>query len=168
MKVSQFIDGYKATTKGKEEYINKHIVKNYIPYADKISTCDRIINSSMMTNTEPNVFKMNTPMRKMLFALSIIDLYTDIDINWGNVLVDYDLLDESKLLIAIVSEIDRDEIEHFSSILNMMVDDYMVNNRELVSYIETKIEAMKLGFDALSDVFNSEQVQALISNITQE
>ena len=46
-----------------------------------------------------------------------------------------------------------------SSVLEMMLDDLMINERELVSYIDTKFEAMKLGFDSLMEVINSEEIQ---------
>lgn len=161
MTVKEFVNKCKIN-KDIEKYIEDRIKIKYLPYSTKIAIGERILNATCYTNTEPNLFKINTPMRKMLFMLSMINEYTDIDIDWNNSLSEFDALSENAYIGIILSKIEETELNLCSSILEMMLDDLLSNERDLVSYIDTKVESMKLGFDSLLETINSEEIQKLI------
>lgn len=160
MTVKEFINKCKMS-KNLDKYLEDRISVKYLPYATKMALAERILNSTCYTNTEPNLFKVNSPFRKMLFILSMIDEYTDIDIDWGNIMDEFDMLSENNV-IAIIEKIPESEFTQCSSILEMMLDDLIMNERDLVSYIDTKFEAIKLGFDSLLETIGSEEIQKLI------
>ena len=161
MTVKEFITNYNKT-----KNIEKHITKKYVPYAQKVSLCDRIVRSTSYEEVAgKQVFKINTPARQELFLLNMIDLYTDIDINWKDSLADFYALSESGLLGGIIKEIPESEITLFSSILDMCVDDLMTNTRDLVSYIDGKIESISLGLNALLDAIDPATVNAILSEL---
>lgn len=161
MTVKEFINKCK-TSKDTEKFIEDRIIIKYLPYATKIYLGERILKATCYTNTEPNLFKINTPMRKMLFMLSMVNEYTDIDIDWSNSVDEFDMLSESAYIGIILNKIGDTEINYCSSILEMMLDDLMTNERDLVSYIDTKFKAIKLGFDSLLETIGSEEIQKLI------
>ena len=162
MTVKEFLINYEKT-----HDIEKHVIKKYIPYAKKVSMCDRIVRStSYETIADKQVFKINTPARQELFLLNMVDLYTDIDINWENNLSDFDVLSEKELLGAIIKAIPESEITLFSSILEMCLDDLMTNTRDLVSYIDSKLTAIDMVSNSILEMIQSEEGKAIIENIT--
>ena len=161
MTVKEFIMKYEKT-----HDIEKHIVKKYIPYAEKVSMCDRIVRStSYETIADKQVFKINTPARQELFLLNMVDLYTDIDINWEDSLKDFDVLSEKELLGVIIKAIPESEITLFSSILDMVLDDLMTNTRDLVSYIDAKLDVLGILTNLALDALQSDEGKAVIENI---
>lgn len=163
MTVKDFITKYE-----KNKDISKYITKNYLPYAEKIALCNRIINSTCYENItgDKKIFKMNTPSRQMMLMLALIDTYTDIDINYKNVLADFDTLSEKGLLGAIIKEIPESEVALCTSLLNMCLDDLMTNTRDLVPWIESKGEAFGMVLNAVLEVvMNSEELKPIIDSL---
>lgn len=161
MTVKEFLMNYEKT-----HDIEKHVIKKYIPYAKKVSMCDRIVRStSYETIADKQVFKINTPARQELFLLNMVDLYTDIDINWENSLSDFDVLSEKELLGAIIKAIPESEITLFSSILEMCLDDLMTNTRDLVSYIDGKLTAVEVLANSALEMLQSNEGKAVIESI---
>ena len=146
MKIDEFIEKYKTSNDG-NVFLEKHIKKQYIPYSEKIADCSGIIKA---TTEFDGVFKINTPAQFMMFAIQIITRYTDIEKD-ENVLKMFETLDELDLINAIFSKIPEREMTSYNTILHMVLDDYMENNRNIISFIETKIKALDLSFDAILD-----------------
>jgi len=163
MTVKEFVTNYNKT-----KNIEKHITKTYLPYAEKIALCNMILKNTCYkkVSEDRKIFKINTPSRQMLFLLSIIDQYTDIDINWKNSLSDFDELSETKLLGEIIKAVPESEITQFSSLLDMCLDDLMTNTRDLMSWIESKGESLGMALDAILEVvMNSEELKPIIDSL---
>jgi len=163
MTVKDFLMKYEKT-----KDISKHITKKYLPYAEKIALCNSIINTTCYKNIteDRKIFKINAPSRQMLFLLSMIDKYTDIDINWEDAVTDFDALCERELLGAIIKEIPESEVTLCSSLLDMCLDDLMTNTRDLVPWIEGKGEAFGMALNAILEVvMNSEELKPIIDSL---
>ena len=163
MTVKEFVTNYNKT-----KNIEKHITKTYLSYAEKIALCNMILKNTCYEKVSEGrkIFKINTPSRQMLFLLSIIDQYTDIDINWKNPLSDFDELSETKLLGEIIKAVPESEITQFSSLLDMCLDDLMTNTRDLMSWIESKGESLGMALDAILEVvMNSEELKPIIDSL---
>ena len=145
MKIDEFIRKYNSA-KDKEKYLSGCIKKNYVPYHEKVSDCQRIINATMESD---GIFKINTPAQFMIFTVNIISKYTEIE--YTDVLETFEKLDELNLINAIVSRIPEREYATYNTLLNMVQDDYMENNRNIISFIETKVKALGLSMDAILD-----------------
>ena len=88
--VEMFVKTYKAQAKGKDEtfqeFIKKHIVNEYVDYLTKDAYCSKIVESSThIQDGEHTIIKVNSTVRYMLFVMRLIELYTDIDINFEDV-----------------------------------------------------------------------------------
>jgi len=133
--------------KDKEDFIKRHIVKKYLPYKEKVAMCTSIVDVTMSMS---GVFKQDTPTRHLLFVMSVIDKYTDIEIDFNNSLDDFDILCESGVGNNIMSLIDESERDMITTVLNMCVDDYMENNRSLASMLDS----FKLSIGSINDVLS--------------
>ena len=145
MKINEFIRKYNAA-KDKEKYLSGCIKKNHIPYHEKVSDCQRIINATTESN---GLFKINTPAQFMIFTVNIISKYADIE--YDDALEMFEKLDELNLIDSIIAHIPEREYTTYNTILNMVQDDYMENNRNLISFMETKVKALGLSIDTILD-----------------
>lgn len=139
MKVKDFVEQFVKTT-DKERFVAKHIKTSYIPYAVKMNEAARIVRTSTYTGEE-GAFKLSSPTRYLLFILTVLQQYTDIELNLSAVTEDFDALDEVGAIDFIVAAIGRD-VDTFQTIVNMTYDDELTNTRDLVPFLETKIEAL--------------------------
>ena len=163
MTVKEFVTNYNKT-----KNIEKHIIKTYVPYAEKITLCTKILEITCYEkiSEDEKIFKMNTPSRKMMFMLVLVDTYTDIDINFQNVLEDFDILSEKELLGAIIKAIPENEVTLFSSLLDMCLDDLITNTRDLIPWMENKIKASSIVINTvLESLINSEQIKPIIDSL---
>lgn len=147
MKVNDFITKYNKAN-DKDKFLEDCIVNQYIPYSEKVADCVAIINATTETD---GVFKANTPAQFMLFMVQMISRYTEIE-KEENILGLFEQLDEINLINAIVSKIPERELASYNTILDMVRDDYMENNRSLISFVETKVKALGLSLDAVLEV----------------
>ena len=143
MNTEQFVKEYNETT-DKEKFVKKHILKDkYIPYAEKVAICKRIVNStSYVKSGEIKTYRKNTPGQYMLFVLNVIDLYTDIDIDFTDAPNEFDKvypLNVSNIICSVCEA----EINTLNTVLKMIEDDLEINERTLVSYIENKISLLE-------------------------
>lgn len=146
MKVDEFIRKYNSA-KDKDKFLTDCIKTQYVPYRIKIADCDGIVKASTGIN---GVFKINTPAQFMMFTIQVITRYTEIEKD-DDILGLFEKLDELNLINAITSKIPEREFTSYNTILNMIQDDYMENNRTLLSFIETKVSALGLSLDAILD-----------------
>ena len=141
MKVEEFI-GYFRMAKDKGAECKKRVVKKYIPFAEKMAKCQNLAQSTMEYKETPEavpVHKQNTISRYILFAVNLIRSYTDIEISDDEFISSYDALKEAGAFEILIQSIPEDERKEYTSLLNMAVDDYIANERDLVSYFENKI-----------------------------
>ena len=146
MKVNDFIKEYNNAN-DKEAYIENSITKKYIPYHEKMTDCEMII---LATTKYDNKFRINSPMRFMLFVTTLISRYTNIGEN-EDLLSTYELLEENELIDKIISVIPQNEYKSYETILNMELSDYMENNRS----ISAIVEGLSLSFENVINNINN-------------
>ena len=145
MNVNEFIKKYNEAN-DKNTFLSECIVTKYIPYHEKVADCERIVRATIESD---GLFRINTPAQFMIFTVNIISKYTEIE--YMDVLETFEKLDELNLINAIISHIPEREYTTYNTLLNMIQDDYMENNRNIISFIETKIKALGLSIDAILD-----------------
>ena len=145
MTAEQFINNYNTAT-DKDKFLYDCITKQYIPYHEKISDCTGIVKA---TTEKDGCFVINTPAQFMLFSTLFISKYTDIELKEDNILDIFEKLDELDLINKIISNIPEKEYNSYNTIFNMVLNDYMENNRNIMSFIDTKIKAIGLSFDVI-------------------
>ena len=147
--------------KDKDAYVDSKINTRYIPYEEKISKIENIIRSTSIIKDDATgieVFKRNTPACNLLFNLTLIDLYTDIEIDFEHVLKDYNTLEEKGYVNLLLKHIPTDEYINWQKLFDMIASDFMENERSLVSYLETKLGALDKTAESIADVIKELEV----------
>lgn len=196
MNVKEFVEKYNNLSNEllKTNLLNGIIIKTYIPFSEKLVRCTTIANSTTHeltgegTEYEKMIFKENTNARYLYFCLNIIDLYTDINIEWDNkeysVVKQFEELDEHGLIEIILSLIlektektvmiddhihhSSNEIEKFQTILDACIADITANENNLINYVDTKIDAFELVFNTLLDSVMKMFAAQMKANISEE
>ena len=144
----QFITKFNAA-EDKAVFCRMHIVNNYVDYQTKLTEVRKIAElgnySSITVNEEEEartIFKRNTPIMYYLLKMRLLIDYTDIDIKDGEELEIFNALEEIGAVDALLSSIPEDEVTKWTKMLQMVNDDIYMNERDLVSYLETKVDAL--------------------------
>jgi len=143
-----------AMNKDKEGYVTSKLVKTYIPYEEKQATCENIVKTTSLAKDDngESFYRRNTPACDLLFNLTLIDKYFDIEIDFGNVLKEYNALEEKDYITLLLKVIPEREYIAWQKMFSMVANDYMENERSLVSYLDTKIEALNKTTESLAGV----------------
>lgn len=155
MKIDEFIKNYN-NAKDKDKFLNDCIIVKYVPYHEKMTDCEMVIIS---TTKIENEFRINSPMRFMLFITTLLSRYTEIGKD-EDVLTVFETLDENDLIDKIISKIPEREYASYNTILNMELDDYMENNRSITAYISSKIKDFEIPVRSL--------FETIMNNVPQD
>ena len=148
MDIGKFIDEYVATKdpKTRETLVKDHVVSTYLNYAKKIEESKKIVEHSCY-DADGN-FVINSPIRFMLFMMSVIRNYTDLEFSTENPLGQFDLImkyDIGKMFVSNFAE----DYKSFETVLKMVFDDEYGNQRSMVSFIEHKMDAVLAAVSAM-------------------
>lgn len=146
MKIKDFIKEYNESN-NKKKYIKSHITKSYISWATKVYEAEKIVSISC-TSKQDNKFYLSSPMRYFLFVMSVINNYTDLEVEEKNNVDAYDSLEEFGLISEIIDTIGVD-VKNFETVIKMTFDDYIVNFRNLTSYIDHKLDDFETLLDEI-------------------
>lgn len=178
MKVIEFVEKFKEdkviNTQIKPDAVSEYIkekleIKDYVPFAEKRELCERVLNACN-TKEDSGLVKVDSVSRYIVFTISIISKYTNLEFSSGedefDSLDEYDILCQNELLNSILDVIGGEYIT-CNNILNMMMDDIVSNNNTIenvigevlnkisdsVSYVATsladKIDSMELDLDQI-------------------
>lgn len=164
MMIQEFVDAYKAkkfmnTKQGVDErveWIKKELgVKEYLPFAEKRELCKLVLDACC--TKENGLVKVDSVTRYIIFTLSIISRYTNLEFSSGedaeyDSLDEYDMLCESHLLDIIIAVI-GDEYTACNNMLNMMMDDIMTNNNTVEAVLRHVLGKVSDSLDGLIDTF---------------
>lgn len=146
MKIQEFVDeALKVTNDSiKEKRINSMLkTKSYVSIIDKINLADRVTKAATHEfDKDGNIvgFKVNSLTKYILHVMGIIEMYTDLEINNGNILAEYDLLNENGLIEIIVKSIKEQEIAECQMCLDMVFNDAIQNEMSTEAFIKRQVE----------------------------
>ena len=161
MDIGKFIDEYVnfKSEQARDALVAKHVVATFVPYETKIAEAKNIVENSCYVEVDgKKKFWLNTPIRYILFIKTIITLYTDLEFDTTNILLQINLLEQYQIIEPIIAKIGPD-YQKFQTILNMTLDDTMANERSLISYLENLEESIGVVLDSLSKL-SQEQADA--------
>lgn len=153
MKIDQFIEDFDKS-QDKEACIKPHIIIDYLPFTQKISVCNKIAEyTTHKTVQEKKVFSIDSAMRYMLFVFAIIECYTDLELGKDDErMKSFDLLEKNNVMFFIRKCLGN-EYERLDTVLRMQVEDIYNNERDLPSFLETKIDAINLVLERLGEMY---------------
>lgn len=156
MTVKEFIDGINAA-QDPNSYLSERIVNTYVPFTKKANVCSRIVDAtSKIVVDKETTFRVNSPARYMLFALNLIDLYTDIDVDFKNITECFELLDAIGAIEYLIGGIPEREVKNFQMVHDMVLNDMMENTRSFAGYIDNKMTAFKIAMNELTKETDAE------------
>ena len=177
MKVQNFIDDFKSSKvvnsqikpNAVGEYIKKTLeVKDYVPFAEKRELCAQVLNACN-TKNDSGLIRVDSVSRYIIFTLSIISKYTNLEFSSGEDEIDsldeYDMLCRANLLNPILDVIGA-EYTTCNNMLNMMMEDIMTNNNTIENVIGAVLG--KLG-DSIDDFITviSDKVESMNLDLNQ-
>lgn len=147
-----------------EQYIKKELeVKDYLPFAEKRELCTKVLNAC---NTKENngLVKVDSVTRYIIFTISIISKYTNLEFSSGtdeevDSLDEYDMLCQANLLNPILDVIGEEYVT-CNNILNMMMADIVANNNTVESVVGHTMGKISQSVDDLVNVL-AEKVEEL-------
>ena len=178
MKILEFIEGFRTkkvmnTTlnpNGIADYIRKELeVKKYIPFAEKRELCERVLNACN-TKTSNGLVKTDSVTRYIIFTVSIISKYTNIEFSSGedtefDSLDEYDMLCQADLLNPILDVIGEEYVT-CNNILYMMMGDIVTNNNTIENVVGHVLGKLGDSVDGLIDVL-AEKVEDMELDLSQ-
>lgn len=143
MDIGKFIEEYDQA-QSKDRLIKKHVLSDYISFEVKLSESKKIIEYSCYEDVDGRrVFRLNSPVRYMLFMMAVIRSYTDLEFDLTNTMIQFDLLDQRGIFEQLIQIIGGD-VDKFQTVLNMTMDDLMANERSMVAKIADLGEAINV------------------------
>lgn len=173
MKVDVLVSKYKAlnTDEEKEAFIKRCIKTTYVNYEQKYADVTNIVNPGNHTvMTDPTdetkmikVFRRDTPMMYYQLKLTFLRNYSDIEFESKTddrmALRSYNLLESIGFIDSFIASLPENEVAKYHSMLDMMNDDMYLNERDVASFFDTKIDALSMVLNttlgSLGEVINS-------------
>jgi hypothetical protein len=155
----------RSSNAAKESYLKNAIkIKPYISYVEKDMMAKNIIdvahysipqdvNIGNMTDDELLKIKqvpvINRSAQYTLTALTLVKMYTNIDIDFKQGAFQYDKLAETGIINYILENIETSEIEEFKMLINYKYEDFYQKHFSIQSYLDKRINE----FLSMTDVF---------------
>ena len=147
MNIDKLIHDYKIADKVRDGGINflkEHIMRDYVPYIQKVSSCELLVNNCWYRVDKGTGVKrmvVNSPNLRLLFLMEIVKRYTDVELDYDGIKIaeNYDKLKKSGILMKILSLIPKSEIEEYNMLLDMVKSDLMTNEYEVGAYVRNRI-----------------------------
>ena len=151
--VKKFVYKY-LESNDKENFIKERIVRTYLSFENKLTICEKIVDATCFDGER---YSKDTSSANIFFELNLVNLYTDIAINFGeDFLRDYNLMEEYDVLSKIINAIPIVERRRFEDIFHNVMTDKEFNScsnyaiytslKDLVGNIS---DALKDGFDSI-------------------
>lgn len=147
MKIETFLKIYntKEAYEEKVEAVKQIMKNNCISYADKVDRAGIIAKNSYhvkqkdVDGNEREVFQQNSAAKYMLYSLTLVDLYTTLDVDFKQSLELFEMIN-GEILDMIVMSIDERERKEFQMVLDFACDDLLVNEYEPHAFIREQID----------------------------
>ena len=142
MTIKDFVETYSnfATENLKEDYLKDNLkITTYVPFVKKVTYATTLAQNTMVDKKTGNI-KVSYESNYLFFVRSIIELYTDLEIENGAFYDEYDLLNESGILDKIMQMIPQKEIDEFKMICDMKREDLLFNQSTPKAFINQQIE----------------------------
>lgn len=144
--VKSFVEEYEKQVNDadKAKFLKTKLkTEKYMPYADKLALAENIVKSSSYAIVkEDGVLKqtdrvaLNSPMRYVLFVMTVVDKYTNIEVDFKNIMPEFDALNFNSLIENIFEKVGDKETAEFNAVVEMVLNDFMANKYQFKNYID--------------------------------
>ena len=144
--VKSFVEEYEKhlNNDDKAKFLKSKLkTEKYIPYADKLTFAENIVKHSSYAMVkeggklkQTDKIALNSPMRYILFVMTVVDKYTNIEVNFKNIMPDFDALNFNSLIEVIFEKVGDKETAEFNTVVEMVLNDFMANKYQFKNYID--------------------------------
>ena len=141
MFIKNFVESYSnfATQNLKDNYLKDNLeITTYVPFVKKVTYAASLAQNTMIDKDTGNV-RVSSESNYLFFVRSIIELYTNLEIENKAFYDEYDLLNESGLLDEIMQMIPEKEINEFKMLCDLKREDILTNQYETHSFISNQV-----------------------------
>ncbi len=175
MTIREFCEAYKAKkfinlkqgVDERVEWLRSTLeLKKYIPFVNKRELCADVIEACC--TKEGGLIKVDSVSRYIVFTISMISAYTNLEFSSGeeySPIDEYDILCEANLLNPILALI-GEEYTTCNNMLNMMMDDEIANNNTIEALLGHSLNKVSSSFDELIVAF-SKKVEEMELDFSQ-
>lgn len=150
--IKEFVEKFKQCTTEDEK--TRLVMKNititpYVKVLEKVITIENIIK---VANYDKNKkLCINSCIQQVFYVLSIMKLYTNLEVDYTNPLECYDLLEESGLTDIIMLKIPEKEAMEYSNLFTMAVSDFKENHCGIRAYMENELKNIETVLNGVVD-----------------
>lgn len=142
MTIKNLVETYSnfVTENLKKDYLKDNLkITAYVPFVKKVTYATTLAQNTMVDKEAGNI-RVSSESNYLFFVRSIIELYTNLEIENGAFYDEYDLLNESGVLDKIMQMIPQKEINEFKMICDMKREDIIFNQSTPKAFISQQIE----------------------------
>ena len=137
MKIDTFLKLYsvRKNDEEREALVKEHITNTHVSYTDKCDRAELIAQSSFYikekdeNGVEQKKFHQNSAARYMLYSLTVVDMFTDIEVDFKNSVEFFEKIN-GEVLDYIILNVDDRELKEFRMLLDFACDDLITNEYE--------------------------------------
>ena len=154
---------------GIDDFIESHMKNHYVPFEEKQARANVIIENTFYEKDENGnkYFHVNSVATHMFVFLTLVDMYTDIEIDYKKSLEQYNKLKETDGFDFIIPNISKSEITEFKIILESMKADIMTNEYEPHAYFSQQVkrfaDILSFVIEPFLDKINSDDIIRVLS-----
>ena len=161
----------RTSENAKKAYINQVIkIKPHVSYVARDVVAKQIIDAAHFSFPEgiditnisedeleniEKVPKINRSSQYIMSALMLVDLYTNIKINFAKGAFQYDKLVESGIINYVLENVPESEINEFKMLIDYKYDEYYQKYFSMKSYVDSKLNDLELVINTLTDMITT-------------
>ncbi len=174
MKIETFVKLF-STKKNDEDKENAvaQIMKNvHISFADKANSARLIAKESYHVkrkdadDKEIEVFQQNSAAKYMLYSLTLVDLYTILEVDYKKALEQFELIN-GEILNMIFDSINNEERTEFKMLLDFACDDILVNEYEIHAFIREQVDRFSFIFGEIIKSVDLDAINRMIKTYSK-
>lgn len=175
MRIETFVKLYnsKRTDEEKMDAVKERITNKHVSFSDKVNNADIIAKQCYYQKekdadgVERKVFKQNSAAKYMFYSLTVVKLYTDLEVDFKQGLEQFEMLD-GEILDIIINLVNTRELKEFQMLLDFACDDIMVNEYEPHAFVKNEVERLgSLISTALTPVLQTLDMDKIESMLKQ-
>lgn len=149
MRIETFVKLYnsKRTDEEKMDAVKERITNKHVSFSDKVNHADIIAKQCYYqkekdaNGVEREVFKQNSAAKYMFYSLTVVKLYTDLDVDFKKALEQFEMLN-GEILDIVIGLVNKRELKEFQMLLDFACDDIMVNEYEPHAFVKNEVERL--------------------------
>lgn len=161
----------RTSENAKKAYINQVIrIKPHVSYVARDVVAKQIIDAAHFSFPEgiditnisedelkniEKVPKINRSSQYVMSALMLVDLYTNIKIDFVKGAFQYDKLVESGIINYVLENVPESEINEFKMLIDYKYDEYYQKYFSMKAYVDSKLNDLELVINTLTDMITT-------------